>query len=71
MKRDSKMQNTKIVTLLPDEFDQTTDIPPHPCIFSVLGDSIQQERKCTGGYQPSISIMEIQNKNIYGGAVVE
>lgn len=71
MNRKIEMQNTKTITPLSGEFDQTTDIPPHACIFSVLGDTIQRDCKCTGGYQYRISFMEIQNKNIHGGAVVE
>lgn len=71
MNHEIEMQNTKTTTHPFGESAQHTDTPPHPCIFSVLGDTIQQERMCTGGYQYRISFMEIQNKNIHGGAVVE
>lgn len=71
MNRKIEMQNTKITTPIPDGFDPTTDTPPHPCIFSVLGDTELQECKCTPEGERQVSIMETQNKNIQGGAVLE
>lgn len=71
MNRKIEMQNNNFMTRPGGEPAQHQTTPPHPCIFSVLGDSGLQKCKGMGGYKYQISSMEIQNINNFGGAVVE